>query len=200
MKCKRIIETVISLACLASSAAAQPLTVATLNVDGLPEKIVVISLNSDGPGEDGTKRASSYLAAKGYDFVGVQEDFYYHDQLWSELKSGYYRGEWQGFSTGSLPWFHLDGLKFDTDGLCEFWQKRHQCLNEDAVTWNDAYGRFDHANDALCNKGFRRLEMRLASGRQLVVYNMHMDASEDADEKSGNDTGDKREDAIIRLP
>lgn len=192
MKSKRILLAVMSMVCLASSAAGQPLTVATLNVDGLPEKILVISLNSDGPGEDGTERASSYLAAKGYDFVGVQEDFYYHNQLWSELSSGYYRGEWQGFSTGNLPWFHLDGLKFDTDGLCEFWLKRHQCLSEDAVTWNDAYGRFDHANDALCNKGFRRLEMRLASGRQLVVYNMHMDASEDADEKSGNDMGDKR--------
>ena len=174
------------------SAAGQTFTVATLNVDGLPEKILVIKLNSDGPGASGTRRASSYLAAKNYDIIGVQEDFYYHDELRSSLDNGYDRGEWQGFNTGSLPWFHLDRLKFDTDGLCEFWQKRHQCLSEEAVKWNDAYGRLDHANDDLCNKGFRRVEMRLASGRQIVVYNMHMDASEQKDEESGNDAGDKR--------
>lgn len=182
---------VIGLMCL-TSAVGQTFTVATLNVDGLPEKIAGIKLNSDGPGASGTKRASSYLAAKGYDIIGVQEDFYYHDELRSSLDNAYNRGEWQGFNTGSLPWFHLGWLKFDTDGLCEFWQKRHQCLSEKAVTWNDAYGRLDHANDDLCNKGFRRVEMRLASGREIVVYNMHMDASEQKDEESGNDAGDKR--------
>lgn len=169
----------------------QPFTVATLNVDGLPEKILLIPLNDDGPGKNGTRRASSYLAAKGYDFIGVQEDFYYHDELRSSLDDGYGRGKWQGFNTGSLPWFHLDWLKFDTDGLCEFWQKRHQCLSEDNITWNDAYGRTDHANDDLCNKGFRHVQMKLASGRQLVVYNMHMDASETRDEESGADRPDK---------
>ena len=48
----------------------QPFTVATLNVDGLPEKILLIPLNNDGPGANGTARASQYLANKGYDIIG----------------------------------------------------------------------------------------------------------------------------------
>ena len=169
----------------------QTFSVATLNVDGLPQKILLIPLNDDGPGAEGTERASRYIAEKGYDIIGIQEDFYYHDELCSSLTADYYRGEWMGFSLGSLPWFHLDGLKFDTDGLCEFWLQRHQCLDEAAVSWNDAYGVLDHANDDLCTKGFRRVEMKLDSGLQFIFYNMHMDASEQGDEESGDDWHDK---------
>ena len=169
----------------------QPFTVATLNVDGLPQTILGIPLNDDGPGKDGTERASQYLADKGYDIIGVQEDFYYHDELCTALDNGYDWGDWQGFKTGSLPWFHLDSFRFDTDGLCEFWLLKHKCLSEDYVRWNDSYGRTDHCNDALCKKGFRIAQMKLANGRQIVIYNMHMDASEDADEISGADWHDK---------
>lgn len=169
----------------------QPFTVATLNVDGLPQKIVWIKLNDDGPGADGTERASRYLVNKGYDIIGVQEDFYYHDELCVSLGKTYDRGEWMGFNTGSLPWFHLDGFRFDTDGLCEFWKRQHQCISEESIAWNDAYGRTDHSNDDLCTKGFRHVQMELAGGRQLVVYNMHMDASEKEDEESGADWHDK---------
>ena len=169
----------------------QPFTVATLNVDGLPQKIVWIKLNDDGPGADGTERASRYLVNRGYDIIGVQEDFYYHDELCESLAKTYDRGEWMGFNTGSLPWFHLDGFKFDTDGLCEFWKRQHQCISEESIAWNDAYGRTDHSNDDLCTKGFRHVQMKLDGGLQLVVYNMHMDASEKEDEESGADWHDK---------
>lgn len=169
----------------------QPFTVATLNVDGLPQTIVGFPLNNDGPGARGTPRASQYLANKGYDIIGVQEDFYYHDELTRYLDNPYHWGMVQHFNMGNLPWFHLDGLTFDTDGLCQFWKKHHLLQGEDAVKWNDAYGRTDHANDALCNKGFRRLELKMDGGRQIVIYNMHMDASDDADELSGADLPDK---------
>ena len=170
----------------------QPFTVATLNVDGLPQTILGIPLNDDGPGKDGTERASQYLADKGYDIIGVQEDFYYHDELTEKLEDPYYWGMVQHFNWANLPWFHLDGLTtFDTDGLCQFWLKRHLLQGEDYVRWNDSYGRTDHCNDALCKKGFRIAQMKLANGRQIVIYNMHMDASEDADEKSGADWHDK---------
>lgn len=188
---KRILH-IFALTLLSAAAMkAQPFTVATLNVDGLPQKILWLSLNDDGPGKSGTSRISAYLAGKGYDIVGVQEDFYYHEELTEALDEGYHWGQVQYFNMAGLPWFHLDGFTFETDGLCCFWLKRHQRLSEDAVRWNDAYGRTDHANDALCNKGFRRLEMQLDNGRQLVVYNMHMDASDDADERSGADQPDK---------
>lgn len=169
----------------------QPFTVATLNVYGLPQTIVGFPLNNDGPGANGTLRASQYLANKGYDIISVQEDFYYHDELTRYLDIPYHWGMVQHSNMGNLPWFHLDGLTFDTDGLCQFWQKRHLLQGEDAVKWNDAYGRTDHANDALCNKGFRRLELKMDGGRQVVIYNMHMDASNDADELSGADLPDK---------
>ena len=188
---KRILH-IFALTLLSAAAMkAQPFTVATLNVDGLPQKILWLSLNDDGPGKSGTSRISAYLAGRGYDIVGVQEDFYYHEELTEALDKGYHWGQVQYFNMGGLPWFHLDRSTFETDGLCCFWLKRHQRLSEDAVRWNDAYGRTDHANDALCYKGFRRLEMQLDNGRQLVVYNMHMDASDDADERSGADQPDK---------
>ena len=36
-------------------------TIATLNVDGLPQKILVVKVNADGPGNGGTARIGKYL-------------------------------------------------------------------------------------------------------------------------------------------
>ena len=44
-------------------------TVATLNVDGLPQKLLVVNVNADGPGDVGTARIGKYLVQKGYDLV-----------------------------------------------------------------------------------------------------------------------------------
>ena len=43
----------------------------------------------------------------------------------------------------------------------------------------------------MITKGFRRYEVTLRSGDRIVVYNMHMDASDDKDEAEKNDTKDK---------
>ena len=40
-------------------------TAVALNVDGLPNTVATIKLNEDGPGSEGTKVISQYLAAKG---------------------------------------------------------------------------------------------------------------------------------------
>ena len=40
---------------------AEQFTIATLNVDGLPQKILVVKLNADGPGDAGTARIGKYL-------------------------------------------------------------------------------------------------------------------------------------------
>ncbi|MBQ1627344.1 MAG: hypothetical protein II100_07540, partial [Prevotella sp.] len=57
-------------------------TAVALNVDGLPKELNFIvsqlDLNPDGPGQEGTKKISRYLASKGYDFIGCSEDFNYH--------------------------------------------------------------------------------------------------------------------------
>jgi len=168
-------------------------TVATLNVDGLPESILwLIPCNPDGPGEGGTRRVSQYLTEKGYDIIGVQEDFNYDGELRSSLQTDYDCGHWQGeIDLGGVNWLNIWRTKFGTDGLRQFWRKEHQLESEQAVKWTASYGKFDHCWDDIVTKGFRRCEMTLEGGLAIVVYNMHMDASEDDDEDSGDDAGDK---------
>lgn len=167
-------------------------SVATLNVDGLPTSIWIIPSNPDGPGEGGTEVVSQYLAKKGYDIIGVQEDFNYDSELRSSLEADYDCGLWQGdIDMGDVNWLTIWNTKFETDGLRLFWRKEHQLENEEAVAWRDSYGKFDHCWDDMVTKGFRRCEMTLDNGLRLVAYNMHLDASTDDDESSGNDGGDK---------
>ena len=168
------------------------LSVATLNVDGLPTKISFIHSNPDGPGSRGTMMASQYLAQKGYDIIGVQEDFNYDDELRSALETDYDCGLWQGgISLGDINWLTIWKTKFETDGLRLFWRKRHLLENEDMVEWTDSYGKFDHCWDDIVTKGFHRAEITLDSGLRIVVYNMHLDASTEEDERDGDDGGDK---------
>ena len=56
-------------------------SIATLNVDGLPQKILVAKVNPDGPGGGGSVRIGRYLQKRGYDMVFMQEDFNYHEEL-----------------------------------------------------------------------------------------------------------------------
>lgn len=167
-------------------------SVASLNVDGLPAKIWVIPSNPDGPGADGSRQVSQFLARKGYDIIATQEDFNYDEELRTALDEDYDCGLWQGdIDLGQVNWLKFWDTKFDTDGLRVFWRKQHQLESETAVAWTDAYGRFDHCWDDMVTKGFRRCEMTLASGQRIVVYDMHMDASTESDEASGDDGGDK---------
>ena len=53
-------------------------SIATLNVDGLPQKVLVVKINTNGPGDTGSARIGKYLAKKDYDLVMMQEDFNYH--------------------------------------------------------------------------------------------------------------------------
>jgi hypothetical protein len=45
--------------------------------------------------------------------------------------------------------------------------------------------------DDIINKGFRRYDVRLKGGSQIVIYNMHMDAGDTDDEMRGNDIPDR---------
>ena len=167
-------------------------TVASLNVDGLPTYIGNIHINPDGPGGE-TVRVGQFLARKGYDLIGVQEDFNYDEELRSVLEPEYCSGQWQGGIDLSFLkiWKVLFGDRFDTDGLRVFWRSQHVVEQEEAVAWYDSYGKFDHCWDAIVRKGFHRCEMTLLGGQRIVVYNMHMDAADDQDEATQNDTKDK---------
>ncbi|MBR0273983.1 MAG: hypothetical protein IJQ59_07835 [Bacteroidaceae bacterium] len=61
----------------------QTFSVTTLNADGLPAKILFVSVNEEGPGEKYTRVISQYLTDHQVDFVGLQENFNFNDELYS---------------------------------------------------------------------------------------------------------------------
>lgn len=161
-------------------------TVATLNVDGLPTDVIGIPINSDGPGERYTPEIADYLLQKGYDIIGLQENFNYYDLLFPKMEADYQHDDCKGkmsLSTLSFP--------FPFDGISLLWRNNILGAHTGGDAWTEAYGIFDHANDALTKKGYRRYELTLAGGSQVVVYNGHWDASVDDDEENGRDTPDR---------
>ena len=153
-------------------------TTAALNVDGLPQKILIIELNADGPGSDGTKLISKYLKQKSYDFIGVSEDFNYHGSLMESLNDEYDSGEQratlsaEGLSLSML----LNGFRFDTDGLNLIWKRSKVTAN------NESWTQWSHSESGDGNqyikKGFRHYDMTLDGGQVIDVYVLHMDAGD----------------------
>ena len=173
---------------------ANQFSIATLNVDGLPQKILVLKVNADGPGNGGTARIGKYLMKKGYDLVMLQEDFNYHDVLSVFLEDDYKMDEWTGDVDAvghTIDYLHLQNHRFTCDGLMACWKNDLTVSPAARVPWQQNFGKFSHALDEMITKGFRRYEVTLRSGDRIVVYNMHMDASDDKDEAEKNDTKDK---------
>ncbi|MBO6032491.1 MAG: hypothetical protein J6Q22_13715 [Prevotella sp.] len=165
-------------------------TVATLNVDGLPQKLLVINVNADGPGDTGTARIGKYLVKKGYDLVMMQEDFSYHGVLSVCLEDDYKMDEWSGTlylldGLRKIDFLHLQNHRFECDGLLTAWKNDLQVTSAVRTPWTQNFGKFSHALDEMVTKGFRRYEVTLRSGDRIVVYNMHMDATDDKDEAEG---------------
>ena len=147
-------------------------TAVALNVDGLPQKILgIITINEDGPGSDGTKLISQYLARKGYDFIGVSEDFNYHGSLMTALSNEYNSGTVR--ATLSLNDF---SYPFDTDGLNLIWKKNHVAAsNESWTRWNETTST---DGNQYVKKGFRHYDMTVAGNMVMDVYVLHMDAGD----------------------
>ena len=173
----------------AQETGAEQFSVATLNVDGLPQKILVMKLNPDGPGDTGTARIGKYLQRKGYDLVMLQEDFNYHGVLSVWLEDDYKMDEWSGdlgVEGRGIDFLHLQNHRFECDGLMTCWKKDLAVTPSARTAWTSNFGKFSHANDEMVTKGFRRYDVTLRSGTRLVVYNMHMDATLDEDEAENN--------------
>ena len=171
--------------CVQAQNEAEEFTVATLNVDGLPAELLV-PVNPDGPGEKYTPEIADYLLNKNYDIVGFQENFNFYDLLFERLETTYLHDLCYGkmsFATLTIP--------FPYDGINLLWKKGISGERTDSVKWEKSYGLMDHASDELTNKGFRRYELTLKGGLQVVVYNGHFDASSEGDEVSGEDTPDR---------
>jgi len=153
--------------------------VAALNVDGLPNKIATVELNPDGPGADGTKKISQYLAMKNYDFIGVSEDFNYHGSLMESLNDNYSSGTVRKtLSLGDLPvWQTLQGnFRFDTDGLNLIWKNnKTSAANESWTIWNDMTST---DGNQYVKKGYRHYDMTIDNNVVIDVYVLHMDAGD----------------------
>lgn len=145
-------------------------TCASLNVDGLPQKISGIAINKDGPGEAGTKLLAQAVMNSGWDFFGVSEDFEYNKALYDTFGSTYSHGEWRGSISAS----QLVSTA-DTDGLNFFWKNTVQTSEaKEWIVYVDAYGGLTGGANTCIKKGFRRYEVTLAGGAVVDVYITHM--------------------------
>ena len=171
-------------------------TVMTLNVDGLPAKVLYFDVNDDGPMSAGSELISAYLADRQCDIIAMQENFNYRWEIWSYLYADYVHDEWSGgIMTDENPpidYYHLQNYRFPTDGLNMSWKKDITPTGFERVRWEQNFGKFSHSCDDIATKGFRRHEFTLANGTDIVVYNMHMDASTLRDEYFGNDLPDRQ--------
>ncbi|MBP5339309.1 MAG: hypothetical protein J6Z14_08435 [Prevotella sp.] len=148
-------------------------TAVALNVDGLPKKVATYELNPDGPGEDGTKKISQYLASKGYDFIGCSEDFNYNGALMESLKDNYSCGTIR--STLSVSGV-FGGFPFDTDGLNLIWKKsKISATNESWTRWNSTVST---DGNQYVKKGYRHYDVQIDGGPVIDVFILHMDAGD----------------------
>ena len=193
----RILLIASALSLVLTTAAQQPaeqFSVASLNVAGLPQKILFINVNAKGPGSMGSLQIGKYLSDRHYDMVFTQEDFNYHNELTFLLKNDYQIDTWSGdvdVIGHDIDLLHPQNHRFECDGLGACVKNGITIESVSRTLWNTYFGKFSHALDELVTKGFRRYELTLASGRRLVVYNMHMDASDRNDVFDGTDQKDR---------
>ena len=152
---------------ISAQEAGEQFSIASLNVDGLPQKTLILELNADGPGDTGTARIGKYLKNKGYDLVMMQEDFNYHGVLSVWLEDDYKMDEWSGdvgIEGHDIDFFHLQNHRFECDGLMACWKNDLQVTAAARTPWTQNFGKFSHANDEMVTKGFRRYDVTLRSG------------------------------------
>lgn len=174
---KRILLSCIALCCVVMNMVAQRgynFNAVALNVDGLPEKISVVTINSGGPLSEGTKTLSSQIAQKDWGFIGLSEDFNFHTELMSSISDLYNSGTHRGKVTGTSN---------NTDGLGLLCAKWYSFSNESWTQWDKSDGDLmgnlteDNGADELIKKGYRYYKITIASGFDIDVYVLHMDAA-----------------------
>ena len=179
---KKRLFTCIALCSVMLSAMAQAsytFNAVALNVDGLPEKISVVTINSGGPLSEGTKTLSSQIAQKDWGFVGLSEDFNFHTELMSSISHLYNSGTHRG---------KVEDTSNDTDGLGLLCAKWYSFSNESWTRWNVSDGNLmgnlteDNGADELIDKGYRYYKITIASGFDIDVYVLHMDAASRQDD------------------
>lgn len=178
--------------------AKKKVTIASLNVDGMPKSVSVygvytVNLNPDAKEGPGATAIGNMLRKSGFDVVGVSEDFNYHSELWDaawnngtdiHYNATTHRAKIDGSRVGILSDYLGKKPVADTDGLCLFYRMDGSGNNlatpsqETYVQWNDYYGYDDSGADGLIKKGYRYYLVTLADGTQFDLYTMHMDAND----------------------
>ena len=146
-------------------------TACAFNVDGLPQKIGLITINGDGPGSSGTTTMAGIANNLGWDIIAASEDFEYDSQLVKGL-SNYSHGTWRG----SVSSDQLISTA-DTDGLNFFWRtSTTSATGETYVRYNDAEGGLTSGANTCIKKGFRHYEVTVDAKNNVVidVYITHM--------------------------
>ena len=146
-------------------------TACAFNVDGLPQKIGLITINGDGPGSSGTTTMAGIANNLGWDIIAASEDFEYDSQLVAGL-SNYSHGTWRG----SVSAAQLTSTA-DTDGLNFFWRtSTTSATGETYVQYNDAEGGLTSGANTCIKKGFRHYEVTVDATDNVVidVYITHM--------------------------
>lgn len=144
-------------------------TCATYNVDGLKDISYGFgSINSDGPGSDGTKLMGGKINSEyKWDFFGVSENFHYNTELTNALSS-YSHGTWRGDVTS------VSGNK-NTDGLGFFWKTNELTVTGESWTaFTKSAGGLTSGANTLISKGYRYYLVTLANGVEIDVYITHM--------------------------
>ena len=146
-------------------------TACAFNVDGLPQKIMGITINGDGPGSSGTTTMAGIANNLGWDIIAASEDFAYDSQLVAGL-SNYSHGTWRGsVSSDQLT------KTADTDGLNFFWRKSTtSATGETYVEYKDKEGGLTSGANTCIKKGFRHYEVTVDATNNIVidVYITHM--------------------------
>lgn len=144
----------------------------SLNVDGLPRKILGITTNPDGRESEGATAIGNRVRTTGWDITAMSEDFNFHSDLVAPLSDLYYVGTHGG---------KVSTLTNSTDGLGLLVTKKlgWSFSNETRVKWNEHYGETNHGADGLINKGFRYYTITIAPGVEIDFYCLHMDAEDD---------------------
>ena len=71
------------------------------------------------------------------------------------------------------------------------WKRECQSTAYERVAWKRSFGKFSHGGDDLITKGFRRHELTLQDGTEVVVYNIHLESSDPRDVRLGNEAKDR---------
>ena len=146
-------------------------TACAFNVDGLPQKIDLITINGDGPGSTGTTTMAGIANNLGWDIIAASEDFEYDSELVAGL-SNYSHGTWRG-SVSSAQLIKTA----DTDGLNFFWRNSTtSAARETYVEYNDKEGGLTSGANTCIKKGFRHYEVTVDKTNNVVidVYITHM--------------------------